>query len=169
MTERPFPVTLPGAVDAFLVERASAIRVLGKRMARDIIEIGRLLTECQDRVGHGGWAEWLKREFGWTDRTALNFMRVHAMAAKSENFSDLPIDASALYLLARPSTADDIRHEVIERAANGETISQPPSASDAAVAAAWLGRPREPPSQPRTGHHQPASRQIREDAHAGGL
>jgi hypothetical protein len=123
VNERPLTASPPGEVDAFLVERASAIRVLGKRVARDIVEIGRLLAECQDRVGHGGWLEWLEREFGWTDRTALNFMRVHAMAAKSEKISDLPIDASALYLLAQPSTANDIREDVLERAEAGQKIT----------------------------------------------
>jgi hypothetical protein len=34
------------------------------------------------------------------------------MAAKYPKFGDLSIDASALYLLARPSTADDIRENV---------------------------------------------------------
>jgi len=28
-------------------------------------------------AGHGNWYSWLEREFGWTDDTALNFMRVH--------------------------------------------------------------------------------------------
>jgi hypothetical protein len=98
---------------AFLIERASVIRALGKRVARDILEIGRLLAECKEHVGHGEWLPWLKREFGWSDRTARRFMEVHKMAlAKSDKLSDLPIDASALYLLARPSTADDIREDV---------------------------------------------------------
>lgn len=108
--------------DAFLIERASVIRALGKRMVRDIVEIGRLLAECKGQLGHGAWIPWLQAEFGWTDDTALNFMRAHEMA-KSRNFRDLNLPVSAVYLLARPSTPDELRDEVIERAANGEAIS----------------------------------------------
>ena len=32
---------------------------------------------------------WLQREFGWTNRDALNCMRVCELSLKSENFSDL--------------------------------------------------------------------------------
>lgn len=113
-------VTVIEPADAFLIERASVIRALGKRMARDIIEIGRLLVECKERVGHGAWLPWLEREFRWSDKTAENFMNV---ASKFETVSNLSIDARSLYLLARPSTPDELRDEVIERAANGEAIS----------------------------------------------
>jgi hypothetical protein len=53
-------------------------------------------------AGHGNWLPWLEREFGWTDRTARNFMAVHEAAAKSEKFSDLNVPVSGLYLLAAP-------------------------------------------------------------------
>lgn len=86
------------APDPFLTECAAQIRQLGKAAVADMIEIGRLLTECKERLPHGGWLPWLDREFGWTDRTALNLMRVHQMASKSENFSDLELpDLFALF------------------------------------------------------------------------
>jgi hypothetical protein len=50
-------------------------------------------------------------------------MQVHAMAAKSAKFADLSIDASALYLLACPSTADDIRDDILARADLGQAIT----------------------------------------------
>jgi hypothetical protein len=61
-------------------------------MISDAIEIGRRLKLCKEIVGHGRWLPWLDEQFGWTDRTALNFMRVHTLAAKSEKFSDLALD-----------------------------------------------------------------------------
>ncbi|WP_454617534.1 DUF3102 domain-containing protein [Bradyrhizobium cenepequi] len=106
-----------------LIEHASVIRALGKRVVGDIVEIGRRLTDAKARLGHGQWLPWLEREFGWKEQTARNFMQVHAMVGKSPKFGDLNINASALYLLARPSTADDIRDDVIARAANGQSIS----------------------------------------------
>jgi hypothetical protein len=109
---------------AFLTERAERIRVLGKRVAGDIIEIGRLLAECKERCGHGHWLPWLEAEFGWTDRTALNFTRVYELSLKSETVSDLDLPMRSLYLLAAPSTPDSARTEVIERAGAGERLNR---------------------------------------------
>ena len=47
-------------------------------------------------------------------------MRVYELSLKSENFSDLRIPVSALYLLAAPSTPSEAVDEVIERAKSGE-------------------------------------------------
>jgi len=90
---------------------------------RDLNLPGRRLTEAKKETGHGSWLPWLEREFGWTERTAQRFMQVHALAAKSENFTDLDLPVSGLYLLARPSTPDECRTEVIDRAQNGEPLS----------------------------------------------
>src|SRR5262245_41804252 len=86
-----------------LTEHAAEIRRLGRRVAADVIEIGRRLTECKRLCGHGNWLPWLDREFGWEESTALNHMRVHELS-KSANFADLSLPISGLYLLAAPST-----------------------------------------------------------------
>ena len=104
-----------------LAKHAAAICRLGKRVVADVIEIGRLLTECKRICGHGNWLPWLDREFGWTDDTALNFMRVYELS-KSRNFRDLSLPLSGLYLLAAPSTPQEARDEIIERAQAGEKI-----------------------------------------------
>jgi len=104
-----------------LAEHAAEIRRLGKRVVRDVIEIGERLTKCKALAGHGNWLPWLEREFGWTDDTALNFMRAHELA-KSRNFRDLNLPISGLYLLAAPSTPKEARDEIIERAQAGETV-----------------------------------------------
>ena len=61
------------------------------------------------------WLPWREREFRWEEQTALNFMRVHEFG-KSKNFLDLNLPVSGLYLLAAPSTPDEARQQVIERA-----------------------------------------------------
>jgi hypothetical protein len=117
--------TLPtraGQVTSTLAEHVAEIRRLYKRVTSDIIEIGRRLTDCQGIVGHGHWHDWLKAEFGWSDSSALNFMRVYDMS-KSANFTDLGIPFSALYLLAAPYTPEKTRTEIIERAKAGESVS----------------------------------------------
>jgi hypothetical protein len=103
-----------------LAENAAEIRKLGERVVSDVIEIGRRLTEMKKICGHGNWLPWLQREFGWTDRHALTYMQVYALSLKSENFSDLRIPISGLYLLAAPSTPPEAVDEVIERAKSGE-------------------------------------------------
>ena len=124
VTEQPPPATEPFSIRfPELVAHVAEIRRLGKRVVRDVIEIGRRLTECKDIVGHGNWLPWLEREFGWTDKTAENFINVSKAAGKFENFSNLNIPVSGLYLLAAPNTPDEAKAEVIERAEKGEKLS----------------------------------------------
>jgi hypothetical protein len=90
-------------VGLVLAEHANEIRRLGKRIIGDVIEIGCRPSDAKAHVGHGSRLSWLKREFGWTDRHALNFMRVYKLTqSRSENFSDLVVPVSGLYLLAAP-------------------------------------------------------------------
>jgi hypothetical protein len=79
------------------------------------IEIGCRLAACKAELGHGNWLPWLDREFGWSDRTALNFMRVYEMVTKSEKFSDLSLPVSSLYLLAplNSGRSPPSRHRVV--------------------------------------------------------
>jgi hypothetical protein len=106
---------------AFLADSAERIRALGRRVIDDVIEIGRLLVECKARCGHGNWLPWIEREFGWSDDTALNFIRCHQLA-KSRNFRDLSLPVTSLYLLAKPSTTESARDEVFARAGSGERL-----------------------------------------------
>jgi len=104
-----------------LAQHAEAIRVLGKRAVRDIIEIGRRLTEAKELAGHGGWLPWLDQEFGWTEMTATRFINVYEMS-KSNKLLDFDLPISGLYLLASPS-AKEARDAIIERAKDGERLT----------------------------------------------
>lgn len=123
MNELVIDAAVVSPMEVTLAEHAAVIRALGKRVVGDIIEIGRRLTDAKRIAGHGGWLPWLQREFGWSDSAALKFMQVHEMATKSVKFTDLNLPVSGLYLLAAPSTPDEAREAVIERAANGEALS----------------------------------------------
>jgi hypothetical protein len=113
--------------DKRLADHVFEIRRLGKRVINDIIEIGRRLIECREILrelyGHGHWYDWLDKEFGWSKQTALNFVRVYEMS-KCQKFVDFNFDlpASALYLIAAPTTSETVRTEVIERARAGEKV-----------------------------------------------
>jgi Protein of unknown function (DUF3102) len=107
-----------------VAQHAQSIRQLHKRSIADIMEIGRLLNECRNLIGHGDWLPWLRREFAWSERTARNYITVYeALADKSANVADLSIDLSSLYLIAAPSTPPEASAEVIGRAGAGESLS----------------------------------------------
>jgi hypothetical protein len=106
-----------------LKQHARFIQQLGRRVGRDVIEIGRRLVDAKRRLGHGRFLCWIAREFGWTERTAERFMSVHALAGKFDNLSDLEVPISALYLLAAPSTPNKALEEVAMRVGNGNGLS----------------------------------------------
>src|SRR5262249_10639372 len=99
---------------------------LRSRVVEDVAEIGRILTEAKETVGHGNWLPWLDREFGWEETTALNFMRVHKfvqeLQSESANVCVFHMPVSSVYLLAAPSTPHEAREEIIERVSAGETV-----------------------------------------------
>jgi hypothetical protein len=106
-----------------VAEHAEAIRKIAKRVIDDVIEVGRRPTECKALLGHGGWLPWLELEFAWSDDTALRFMQVYELF-KSRTVRDLNmLPVSGLYLLAKPSTPDAVRDDVLRRAQSGEPLS----------------------------------------------
>lgn len=98
-----------------VMSRAVEIKQWAAKTAQGVVEIGRLLAEQKKVLGHGHFLNWVEMELGWTDRTVRNFMSV-ASRFKSENFSDLQIGTSALYLLSAPSTPEQAVAEAIDRA-----------------------------------------------------
>ena len=108
--------------DASPCERAQRIRDLVGTARVCIIEVGRELIAAKAEVGHGGWLDWIEGEFGWSERTAENYMLVARKFASVADFSGLTIDATALYALAAPSVPQRLRDEAIERAAAGELL-----------------------------------------------
>ena len=109
---------------------ALAIRDALGRMSVDAITIGKALSEAKSLlVKNGDWEDWLETSFKWTPRTATNFLMVYEIARKYElasktgKFSDLPIKLSALYLLARSTTPDAVRADLIEIAKAGTAVT----------------------------------------------
>jgi hypothetical protein len=103
---------------------AERIRDKVKRTIEDIIEVGKDLLAVRDALPHGQFGPWLAAEFGWTERTARNFMAVaEHFGPKTEIISDLTIQPTAAYLLAAPSAPDEALEAAIERAEAGEQIT----------------------------------------------
>ena len=101
---------------------ADRIRERIKKTVEDIIEIGNDLLAVKEAVPHGQFLPWIKAEFGWSERTAQNFMSV-AEKFKSAKIADLHIQPSAAYLLAAPSVPDEAREKAVEKAEAGEEIT----------------------------------------------
>lgn len=114
--------TLPDTSKVIVQQRTSEIKTLMRKTASDIIEIGHKLIEVKEELQHGEFGKWLDSEFGWSYRTAKNFMNV-ADSFKSANFAEIDIAPSALYMLSEPSIPEIARSEAVERAEKGEQIT----------------------------------------------
>jgi DNA modification methylase len=99
------------------------IREQLRRTAQDIWEIGQRLAEVRLQLRHGQFDAWLKAEFGWSRRTAYNFINVYETFGNRANLAQIDIATSALYLLAAPSTPDKVRDKYIEEAKTGKRIT----------------------------------------------
>jgi hypothetical protein len=97
---------------------ADRIRERIKKTVQDIIAVGNDLLAVKEVLPHGQFLPWLKAEFGWSERSAQNFMSV-AEKFKSAKIADLHIQPSAAYLLAAPSVPDEAR----EKAEAGEEVT----------------------------------------------
>lgn len=104
-------------------QRTEEIKVLVRRSAQDIIDIGNKLIDVKARLGHGNFGGWLDAEFGWSVPSAARFMQVAAKFGDVQIYQIDKFGASALYLLSAPSTPEPARIEAIERAQAGEAIT----------------------------------------------
>lgn len=111
------------AVDARRCQASyEAIGKRQRRMAEDIIAIGKELIAVKARLPHGLFGDWLQHHFAWSERTARRLMEVGEVF-KTASVADLTIDQTALYLLAEDSCPDDVREQVLEQARSGEVIT----------------------------------------------
>jgi hypothetical protein len=96
-----------------------------RKTAEVIWTIGEKLQTARSILDPTQFGVWLETEFEWSRRTAYNFINVYEAFPElsSANFAQLDISASALYLLAAPSTDLQMRSEFLQRAAQGEKIT----------------------------------------------
>lgn len=108
-------------VSQYVQQRTGEIRLLMKRTAQDIIEIGQRLLSVKEKLGHGCFLDWIDAEFEWSYPTAARFIQVTNYFSKGYQIDKFA--PSALYLLAAPSTPETARTEAIALAATGEQIT----------------------------------------------
>jgi len=111
--------------EEFLAQAEGEIRGYGRLLVSAIVGIGKKLIEVQEHLKYRknveGYEAFVRKRLGFSEDTALRFVRSYKLL-ESRNLRDLEslqIDASALYLLARPTTPQEVRAEALEKAAAG--------------------------------------------------
>jgi hypothetical protein len=111
--------------EEFLAQAEGQIRGYGRLLVSGIVGIGKKLVEVQEHLKYRkdveGYEAFVRKRLGFSEDTALRFVRSYELL-KSRNLRDLEslqIDASALYLLARPTTPEEVRAEALEKATTG--------------------------------------------------
>lgn len=104
-------------------QRTQELKERLQRTAQDIWEIGQKLADVRSRLKHGQFESWLEAEFGWSRRTAYNFISVYETFQEHAKFAQISIDPSALYLLASRSTPQAIRDKFIQKAKSGNKVT----------------------------------------------
>ncbi|MEO0808618.1 MAG: DUF3102 domain-containing protein [Cyanobacteria bacterium J06643_4] len=105
-------------------QRTGEIRERLRRSAQDVWEIGQKLSDVRSRLQYGQFLAWIKAEFGWSQRTAYNFMNVYeTFGDRFANLARVNIATSLLYQLASPSVPEELRDQVLRAAQQGETLT----------------------------------------------
>lgn len=73
-------------------ERTQELKERLQRTAQDIWEIGLKLCEVRARLEHGQFEAWIEAEFGWSRRTAYNFIKVYETFPENAKFAQIDID-----------------------------------------------------------------------------
>ncbi len=103
-------------------QKTTEIKSLIRQTAKDIINVGQKLAEVKQQLKHGEFRNWLKAEFNWSISSATKFMQV-SEKFKNVNFTHFNFSASALYILAAPSTPESATEYALQLASRGENIT----------------------------------------------
>jgi len=113
---------LPATERAFVQRRAGEIRTLVRNSAENVVKVGEKLFEVKAKLGGQQFDAWVETEFNISRRTAYNFILTYRRF-ENQDFSQLQISVSALYLLSARSTPPEVRQKLLDRAQDGEPIS----------------------------------------------
>ena len=113
-------------LDSHVETEAKEIDRLKAHTVKTIIDIGKHLdivhTLLSGAGRDGSFTPWVRGRCGFTARTAWNYLAAYRTFGKCETISHF--SAMALYVLSGNSCPEDATAEAIERAANGEEITE---------------------------------------------
>jgi hypothetical protein len=111
--------TLAPDIASLAAAAAAEIRTSTHRQITEVVAAGKLLLEVKAALPHGAFGKWLEAEFGWTDRTAQNYMRAaETYSSNTKCASDLPLNT--IYQLQAPTVPESVRADVFSMAERGE-------------------------------------------------
>ncbi len=110
-------------LSSFVREKTQEINRLSKRLSEDIINIGSYLIEVKERLKYGQFYAWIEKELRLSSASVTRFMQV-ASSFSLKEIKELDILPTALYELAATSAPKEAVKEAIERAKQGERITQ---------------------------------------------
>ena len=113
---------LPADVERDVLAAAERIRVRLNRTAEDIIAVGVDLILIKAKLPHGEFLPWVDQKFGMAKRSAQRFIQV-AQQYEGKSVTMAHFQPSVVYELAAPSTPDEVREVVEQRAAEGESVT----------------------------------------------
>ena len=100
-------------------QTAAAIREAHQRQVAEVIATGEALIKVKVLLPHGEFGRWLESEFGWSVRSAENYMRVaETYGPNAQRVAHSPL--SVVYRLAAPTIPTEVREDVLLRADRGE-------------------------------------------------
>jgi hypothetical protein len=116
---------LPSEKRAVIQQLTAEIKKELQKTARIIWEIGKKLSEVRSQIETCSFNSWLKTEFNWSRRTAYKLISVYEAFPEFSRaqYAQVDISASALYLLAAPSTHPQVRSHFLELALAGNKVS----------------------------------------------
>jgi hypothetical protein len=110
------------AVADLAQKEARAIRDCNLKLINTVIEAGRRLVEVKSALPHGKFGPWLEAEFGWSERTAQNYMlAAETYGANPQRVADVPLNV--LYRLQAPSVPASVREDIDRRIDRGEQLN----------------------------------------------
>lgn len=104
---------------------AAAERIRGSygRAVQEMVQIGRDLIFIKEKLPHGGFLPYLASEFEMSDDTANNYMNMARSFTESQIPKISEFGASVIQLIARRSTPETAKAELLDRADEGEKIT----------------------------------------------
>lgn len=89
-------------------------------------QVGDALRDVKRRLERGRWKSYLKEEFNMSVDTADRWIAVKELAEKDPHFAEnlYRLPKGVQYLMAAPSTSDEARAEILDRAEAGETVTR---------------------------------------------
>lgn len=98
---------------------ASRVQAACSKAMTTLLDIGKELLVVKERLDHGQFGAWLTAEFGWSIRSAQNYMlAAECFGDKYETVALL--QPATVYALAAPSMPDKVRDQVVAGLSSGE-------------------------------------------------